>query len=217
MEQHIRGKGPNILYRFVAVEEQPAGQPERGMVCVRAEESSEEVARAILVADVADLEWWIKAECYSNVDIGLPCVLDAHERPPKQSANDLYARKPIRITKDPWDFRWGFSIDTDLIPDDANERVEGRILYDPYNNDNPHRLSTLWLDGQSFGVLQVGGDSHRELFVTDDRVFQAAVAYLRSLYVYEVEDPRSPIDPDVPMRKLTYFCGGDAAWFDEED
>jgi len=209
-------------YRYFPGEEQPEGAPELAFVLAE----SEDHAKALLHGEGLIVDGW-------QVDVGevknpdmhahVMFIQDAPKRSRMRSAKDLYEEKSIRTSMDPWRFRTFFEgvVDEDRIPEEANTRVELRMLFDPYiDGERCCELYTMWFDGVPFGVGQEagrGGRDHDAQYVTDVVRYKAAVAYLISLYT--VQDdllPATVIDADTPMRDLTYFYCTDA-FGDSED
>ena len=142
-------------------------------------------------------------------------VETAPARNPEMTANQLYAvAEPLERIYDPWRFRHYLDFDDDRIPEESNKRVSYRVISDICEDgERCHTLGTLWLDDKPFMVTQSagrGGMDFLDEHVTDPVLYKEALAYLRSLYKPEPDLGLYCIDPDTPLRELTFFYGDSA-------
>lgn len=152
MQSEVKGKG----FRFEATGEQPEGCLEKALVIAETLREATDLLREEGV-ETPEMDVW-EVEMPPR-DPEVVYTVRAPKRPPKKSADDLYAMEPISSTKDPFVMRAFFNECLfEDIPEGANKRVEQKVLHNPYiDGHRVQELYTMWFDDKPFGIGQEAG------------------------------------------------------------
>lgn len=135
------------------------------------------------------------------------------------TANDLYLKKPEKVTRELDGYLWGhyFNHVPEIVDHYSeawtrNNRVE-IYLYKDFNLDHRRiwRLASVWFYGAPVMVIQNAGregDDHAKRFVTNVAQYEAMVAYLRSLLPPDAHGHIADVwSPEVDIPNLDIFYG----------
>lgn len=130
------------------------------------------------------------------------------------TANEIYAWKPISVSKDIYNLLEHTDIyDYSNIAEDKNEHIELRYYTDfSFDGERTFIFYSVWFIGHPVMICQEAGRGsrdHRDQFITDAKRYKKMIKYIQSLISNEVEV--FAINPNEDVPALSSFYGRDVS------